>query len=108
MSVTRLATVTRTAAVAAFVGLAVAGGAGLAAAQAPAHTTVKDDTFLHTLDKQGITYDSASSAVSAGHYVCSSFDSGSTFAGVAREVLEKSSLSKIGRASCRERVSYHV
>ncbi len=51
-----------------------------------------DNKFLAALDSQGIAYDAAASAITAGHAVCAEIDGGKTPTQVAQEIQTNTNL----------------
>ena len=51
-----------------------------------------DDKFLHALQSQGITYQSADAAIAAGHLVCTKVEQGETETQIAHDIIDSTNL----------------
>jgi hypothetical protein len=71
-------------------------GAGVAVATtlaSPAHADATDDVFLGVLDDEGITYPSATEAITAAVAVCDFLGEGNSLLGATTEVADATGLS---------------
>lgn len=83
----RVATFAATAIAATGLGLAAFTGAGTASAFSSV-----DDEFLSNISDEGISYDSAATAVSNARYVCNSIDDGADPLDLGDEILSNTDL----------------
>jgi hypothetical protein len=83
----RVARFAATAVAAAGLGLAALAGAGTAGA-----FSSPDDEFLANIADEGISYDSARTAVSNAHYVCGAIDDGADPLDLGDEILANTDL----------------
>ena len=83
----RVTTFAATAIAAAGLGLAAFAGAGTASA-----LTSTDDEFLSNISDEGISYDSARTAISNAQYVCGSIDDGADPLDLGDEILANTDL----------------